>query len=250
MRKVYIDSACACHIGMIRANNEDNFYFEGHHLELINRGLPKTLSSHDSEGGIYAIFDGMGGEEAGETAAYLASSTLQDDLNDGKADDLSAFCIHANRRICSYAKRHGDLSMGSTAALLRLNNGTAEVANLGDSKAYLFRQGRLTQLSVDHTDAALLARSGATRKPRLTQYLGIPEDEMLLEPAYWQGTIAPGDKFLLCSDGLTDMVSEDELRSILTYDMPVEECADAMVERALSYGGKDNITVIVCVVSS
>ena len=104
----------------------------------------------------------------------------------------------------------------------------------------------MEQISVDHNDAEEMARSGVTgRKAHLTQYLGVDPEEMLLEPHVRMETVAQGDRYLLCSDGLTDMVSEEAIRGILARAAEPKTCVQQLMQAALEGGGRDNITVMV-----
>ena len=246
--QIRMEDACACKTGLVRANNEDNFYFAGHILDRENHGLGETLRWSGEPGAVYAVFDGMGGEACGETAAYLAAAALRDAMARRDTEDfLTRVCLKANGDICAYARRNRSPLMGSTAVLLAVDGDRAEIVNLGDSRAFLLRAGRMEQISTDHTDAAMLERSGAKgRKPRLTQHLGIPPEEMVIEPARRRGRVYPGDVFLLCSDGLTDMVPPEEIARLLSAPGDAAARADALIAAALAGGGRDNVTVIVC----
>lgn len=137
--------------------------------------------------------------------------------------------------------------MGSTAVLLGVCREGAYVVNVGDSRAFLWRGGALRQLSVDHTDQFLLARQKEPRrKPRLTQPLGIEPEEMVIESAVAELSARTGDVFLLCSDGLTDMVSENEICGVLRRMSAVKAGTEDLLDLALGRGGRDNVTVILC----
>jgi protein phosphatase len=136
--------------------------------------------------------------------------------------------------------------MGSTAVLLKVSHDSASVLNLGDSKAFLFRKDRMEQISVDHTDRALLEQYGIKkRKPALTQHLGIEPSEMTIDPFSATIDIQLHDQFLICSDGLTDMVSTDRIEEILRSGVRPEKSVHTLINEAIANGGKDNITVIV-----
>lgn len=146
--------------------------------------------------------------------------------------------------------------MGSTAVLLNYEFGKVRVTNLGDSRAYLFRNKKLHQLSVDHTTenhmreiqksmgiSKSIEESGMQHA--LTQHLGIPEEEFLLEPAESEWIpVQKGDLFLLCSDGLTNMVKNDQIAEILGARASLRAKKERLIQEALDNGGKDNITVI------
>ena len=246
-----LEAACGCVIGLRRTNNEDNFLFQGIHLERENRGLDRILTWRTAlETPVYlAVFDGMGGEAYGEEASWIAAKTLKSRIErqPGERIALEDVCLEANRQICRQARARGVGLEGSTAAILCLWNGEAEMVNLGDSRVFLLRGGTLRQLSVDHTDQALLQAQGITaRKPRLTQHLGIEPEDMVLQPSALRTEARAGDRFLLCSDGLTDMVEEEKIRQILGAPQPMDRVAEELIRQAMESGGRDNTTVICC----
>ena len=117
------------------------------------------------------------------------------------------------------------------------------VCNVGDSRIYRLRDGELRQLSRDHVRQLVIP--GQSKAP-LSQYLGVDPDELRLTPAIVKGKLKLADTYLLCSDGLTDMVGEEEIRDILQAEPVTRSCAAALVDAALKNGGRDNVTVIVC----
>lgn len=241
------DAACACEIGKIRSNNEDNLLFHQVILPRDNRGLSEILNWSDELTApvLFGIFDGMGGESFGEEASYQAAKTMQQGWKSGLS--LGRLYMEANRRICEICERERYGVMGTTAVTLLVSESTAQIMNIGDSKAFLLRDGQMTQLSCDHTDAAMLQRFGIkNRKPRLTQHLGIPETEMVIEPYKKTLEIIPGDQYLLCSDGLTDMVSEEDIMKILSDESSTRGAVDALMDMAIANGGRDNITLVLC----
>lgn len=119
------------------------------------------------------------------------------------------------------------------------------ISNLGDSKAFLFRDNNLIQLSMDHTnEKALREYCVSKRKPVLTQYLGIHSSEMIIEPFCREFEFYGGDRYLVCSDGLTDMVSLHELRQVLSEAMMIEGAIATLQKWAFANGEKDNIMII------
>lgn len=248
-----VTAACGCNMGKVRGNNEDNFYFGQRFLPKDNTGLPGIIDYQSTlEQPVYfGVFDGMGGESYGEEAAYLAAWTMYEQLQTGAdwQDNLMNVCINANQRICQAARHHKAGIMGTTAVLLGLKNANAYLVNIGDSRAFLYRDGQLLQISVDHTDQLLFTEPGRVkRRPRLTQHLGIEPEEMLIEPYKTEMSIQAGDLFLLCSDGLTDMVSEKEIKDMIDEGSEVKDIAERLINHAMNYGGKDNITIVICVV--
>lgn len=246
-----LKAACGCVIGYRRNNNEDNFFFLGNNLPQNNNGLDQVLIGKAllDRQVCFAVFDGMGGEAYGEEAAWIAAKALKDgvDQSEGRPVNLETICQEANREICARARGRSVGLEGTTAAILAFYGQKACVVNLGDSKVFLLRSGELRQLSVDHTDQALLLVQGVTnRKPRLTQHLGIEAEEMVLQPAVSRMSIRPKDRFLLCTDGLTDMVETEEIRNILGAQETVEAAVGQLIGRALENGGRDNVTAICC----
>lgn len=244
-------AACGCVVGYRRNNNEDNFFFLGDFLPQKNNGLEQILTGQLllEKQVCFAVFDGMGGEAYGEEAAWIAAKTLKSSVDqmNGQRVDLEVVCQEANREICMRAKERRVSLEGTTAVMLTLCGREAHVVNIGDSRAFLLRNDKLRQLSVDHTDQKLLLSQGITdRRPRLTQHLGIEPEDMMLQPATTRIMIRPDDRFLLCSDGLTDMVGPEEIRSTLKLQGPVETAVERLIGRALENGGQDNITVICC----
>lgn len=228
------------HIGLHRRVNQDNFLVDGRYMD------PRRGDEGASFGGSFCgmpqltgVFDGMGGEEQGEIAAYLAARDFSEkERSRLSGDELIRLCRQVNRGICGYAQRTGVFAMGTTAALLYMDGRRFTVCNVGDSRVYRFSKGRLEKLSVDH-----VAAGSAGMKPPLLQNLGIPEDVFLIEPTIVKASPKGGDVFLLCTDGLTDMVGEDETSRILS-EHSLNEAADLLLEAALSHGGRDNVTLL------
>lgn len=246
---VYFSAACGCDRGLIRRRNEDNFYFNGYILPCENEGLDSvmTQTGTSNQPVLFGIFDGMGGESFGNEAAYLAADVMSKRLSTKPKlpEALVDVCMNANYAICRAAQKHGGETMGATAVLLGLEGENAYLVNIGDSRAFLYRNGGLTQISVDHTEQLpYLWKDKPKYKPRLTQHLGIKPEDMVIEPYATEIRIESGDLFLLCSDGLTDMVNEDEICLLIREDENIVELTERLLDRAVYYGGKDNITIV------
>lgn len=246
-----LNAACGCNMGKVRSNNEDNFFFGGKYLEEINEGLPEilTVSEKLKKDTYFAVFDGMGGENYGETAAYTAAKRMSilAGLRRGALMSaeyhFSGMATVLNEAVVAAAKEKQTDYMGATMVGLCFSGKKAAVCNLGDSRAYMLRERKLEQLSIDHVSSRALRPGG---KAPLTQNLGIEPDVILVDPYTRSVSVREGDTFLLCSDGLTDMVSDDEILSILTENRDPAVCVDRLITAALENGGRDNITVIVC----
>lgn len=254
---VWLNCAAITHEGRVRTNNEDNYHFAGRY-----KADPALLRADESAScacsrTVFAVCDGMGGEDQGELAALLAAKQL---AGCGAAEVHACArdaVERANNAICARMEQDG-VRMGSTLAALYLDGETAIACNVGDSRVYLLRGGGLLQLTQDHTRVQSMVRAGIltaqqakTHADRhcLTQHLGIFPQEMLLEP-YFSAPVDlhPGDRFLLCSDGVTDMLDDAQLARLLGNGGSADAQARQIVNRALEQGGRDNITAIVIAV--
>lgn len=252
MAKQIISAACGCSMGKIRANNEDNFFFDGSFLPAENRALPSVITGDFTldDTHCFAVFDGMGGEQYGEYAAFTAAKRLKEYLEPGKGekaqalDKLEKITLELNSAVVGEAKRRLTRHMGATLAGLYFDEEAAYSFNLGDSRIYRVHAGEMHQISVDHVDSrALFSRKA---KPGLTQYLGIDEEEFLVEPALGRHELICGDRYLICSDGLTDMLNDEDIHALLVSGESPEASVRLLISKALENGGKDNTTVIVC----
>lgn len=246
-----IEAACGCHPGKVRRNNEDNFYFNGKCLESENSGLrnPVCLDGPLNHGLCLSIFDGMGGENFGELAAYAAAHQMQlfertlADFFVPEKKYLNRMCEQLNQAVVDEKNKQQTAHMGTTMAALYFTGRYVYVCNIGDSRAYRLRHGEFLQLSQDHVES----HPGIERKKApLTQHLGINPDDMLIEPYIAKGKLEKDDLYLLCSDGLTDMLTNFEISNIMLNSEDTESCVQNLIHAALAQGGRDNITVIVC----
>lgn len=251
-----INAACLCDKGKIRSNNEDNFYFNGTILPAENDALPSPLTCSLPQGSksCFAVFDGMGGEQYGEAAAYAAARCLKERLlagdgaTLGEEERLEKLTLSMNAAVERKAKEFLTRHMGATLAGLLFSNDRACAFNLGDSRVYLLRAGVLHQLSEDHVEKRPFQAARRT-KPSLTQHLGIDEEEFVVEPTVSCSPAVHGDRYLLCSDGLTDMLTDEEICELLSVASDTAAAVRSLVAAALDRGGKDNVTVIVCELS-
>lgn len=245
-----LKAACTCHHGRVRENNEDNLYFNGEILPLIHRDVNETMTlGQDMNKKLcFGVFDGMGGEQNGEEASYLAARVCTEkqadfDGNEDSGEKLCEIIFEANKRICERTREKKLRRMGSTAAMLLFDKDKVWICNIGDSRIYRMRGNELIQCSVEHTDRALVERQGGRRKPYLTQHLGIFPDEMRIEPYCVSREVRAGDIYLICSDGLTDMLCDEEIRAVLIREISAKKKAEELCDAALKHGGRDNITV-------
>ncbi|NPV89427.1 MAG: serine/threonine-protein phosphatase [Firmicutes bacterium] len=262
MKNISLAAAAGVHIGYIRENNEDNFYFNGINLNETNREIPVVYENRSNDTlQLYAVCDGMGGEAHGELASLIATDTLrkyQDMLQKIHYHSLEKYIDmyinEVNNLIGDKVREHGGKRIGTTIALLALEGDRAHIFNIGDSRVYLLRSKTIRQISEDHTPAmrsvkmGLMTMEQAKTHPhrnKLTQYLGLSQQEMTVKPFYDLVQVKYNDRFLLCSDGLTDMVAQEEIETILNQDKPERNLIIELIDKALHHGGRDNITAIV-----
>lgn len=245
----HIDAACGCRIGKIRKNNEDNFFFDGKCLEQENEGLRNIacMEGRLKNGTCVAVFDGMGGENYGEVASFTAARAMQGKTR--KLEDyfvqerkyLEKLTLSLNDAVVEAEKALNTNRMGTTMVMLYFASRHVYMCNVGDSRAYRMRGGEFLQISEDHVEIV-----PGKKKTPLLQHLGIDPEEMLIEPYIAKGELKRGDVYLLCSDGLTDMLTNLEIAEIIQKSEDAAECVEALTEAALANGGRDNVTVIVC----
>lgn len=240
--KVTWEAAGATDVGRVRAHNEDSFVI-------------------DAQRGVFLVADGMGGHAAGEVASAIASERVGTSMRMAvdagmKAegfDVLLSESFHAaHHSILNYSLAKPETrGMGTTLTALALfDDGSFRVGHIGDSRCYVLRDGELTQLSRDHTwvqrevDAGRLSEAGA-RRHRLSHVLtrALGADSLDIADVYG-GTMLPGDVVLLCSDGLTGMLTDRMLRRILVRGGDLAERVAELVMGANERGGRDNITAV------
>lgn len=246
-----LQAACICDKGVLRSNNEDNYCFDGDCMKKGWNGLakPAMLRVHGRAFHLFAVFDGMGGELFGEEASYAAAESVctvcKSGLSPEVIDEATVLKIvnDANAAVVQRARALQTQHMGCTLAMFCVTPERIYICNVGDSRIYRLRDGCLECMSKDDAAISPLNRG---RKPPLTQCLGIDPDEMRLDPHFQETVLRQGDCYLLCSDGLTDMLSERQISEIMSANVDATACVAALCSAALKQGGRDNITILVC----
>lgn len=257
--KIHIEAETQ--IGKVRTNNEDCFYCSGM-ISEFNSKIQHISHINDHSPAFYAVFDGMGGEAHGEEASRTAALMLRECANGLHDEDkisisgfVADFFAKTNKKVIERAGELKSDFIGSTCVLACITDSKLFVANLGDSRAYYISGGTIRQISKDHTVAQELFESGklsyaearrSRKKHSLTRCFGISEKEQKLAP-YYSKPIVPqkGDILVLCSDGLTDMLEDDEICSLANKPVSTKEICIALCNAAMEKGGVDNTTVIV-----
>ena len=205
----------------------------------------------DEQRRLWLVADGLGGHDAGDIASQIAVEQILNTVREGAT--LEEAIASAHQAILDAIKRGiGRPEMGTTAVALKINEHSYEIAWVGDSRAYLWSNGRLTQISRDHTVVQDLIDQGFLPKSRLRNHpysnvlnrtLGVTHDRPL-DVETISGTLQGNEAFLLCSDGLTNELDDEVIREVLGGDGDEQEKVDQLVELALYSGGSDNITAI------
>lgn len=252
-------------VGLVRKNNEDNFLLCGQINEsLQDRCTTGFLSEKgDRAWKVMGVFDGMGGGRKGELAARAAAEIFRDLAGELGTEDTAAVdermrkgFLDANNKVTLLQK--DDLVYGTTGTVACIGNRAFKIYHLGDSRAYLLRDGRLLRLTKDQTLAQMKIDAGLYREddPRakgerhkLTEYIGRDWTGENLRPqeSRWM-PLKKNDRLLLCSDGLYDMCPHERMESVLQETADVEKAALALMETALKNGGEDNVTCLVAVI--
>jgi serine/threonine protein phosphatase PrpC len=224
------------HVGHVRKINEDRVYSR-------------------TSIGLWAVADGMGGHQRGDLASSMLMDALEaiDPMDSGYAflDGVQEAVQQVNRTLVAHARLSTPGTViGSTIVSLLAFAGHYACLWAGDSRGYLWRGARLEQITRDHSmvqemiDSGMLKRADASRFGRsnvITRAVGV-DDRLALD--LHTGPIADGDQFLLCSDGLTNMVGDDQMATILKTSVSLDVAADALLQSALDKGAKDNVSLV------
>ena len=231
-------------IGKRYPHNEDFFV-----LPDNNEDIDTSKNGH-----FFVLCDGMGGGNAGEVASQMASRWLFNDYYQTPKEPFAGLVKKVSDKLYNLSLKYDQYKgMGTTLVAALLKGKKISFYNVGDSRGYLFRKGMLLQLTEDQSEVWELYKMGQIAKediishPRnhiITQALGLDKSFDETNVNFVQAKIQKGDLFMLCSDGLTDMVTEGDIAEILKDNSTLEEKGDDLVMAANTAGGKDNITVI------
>lgn len=255
-----LSAAVISHKGCERANNEDSFFFNGDWMPLdqMDQGA-LIVQDFSADSLLFAVCDGMGGAQSGEIASHGTVQRmlpLMQRLPGSQPSELiERFCHEASLAVYQEAQRQGAKYQGTTLAMVAIDRQEATIANVGDSRVYLLRQGNLEQLSDDHSEvnrlvkAGLLTREQARKHERsniITHYIGMGQREQSKDFAFMrQLPLYRGDRLMICSDGISDLISDERLRAILHGASDPEQAVVQLANTALELGGKDNLSCIV-----
>lgn len=256
MRTISLHTALKSGKGNVRSNNEDAYYFNGIFAELKDMDQETNLHGifHD-DSVLFAICDGMGGYENGEIASYTAVSRMPELQKMLVSTDFSTTVtqwVKETNTAIIQAAREG----GCTLAMLYYRSNRIYIAHIGDSRIYRFHHEKLTRITKDHSKVQVLLDAGIItekeietypQKHVITRALGMNEDDngkclpTIQEPLFAEN----GDRYIICSDGVTDMLNDRLLSDIISENRNPQNCADLVFQAAMDAGGKDNASVIV-----
>ncbi len=260
----HLASAGLSHPGERRKNNEDRYFLSSYRLEEGNTSSLLAI-----------VADGIGGHRAGEIAAQITVETIVEKVTSGAGSnpvvELQEAVLEANQAVTHASQEPERLGMGSTLTVAWIIGPRLYITSVGDSRIYLLRRGKLRQITIDHTwvqeaiDHQIITPEEASRHPKahvLRRYIGSreaiqpdmrlrlsPKEKTAASEANQGLTLHPKDQILLCTDGLTDVVQDQEIQSILEDHTP-EKAVEKLVSLARERGGPDNITVVALAVPS
>lgn len=249
-----IHAAVRSGMGKIRHNNEDAYYMNGSYksMQEMDQEAAMALDS-PMAGALFAVCDGMGGQDNGEVASFTAVSGMKDLQAYLTGRDFSTI-MQSWVRQADRAVANATNGGGCTIALLYFQENSINVAHIGDSRIYRMHQGSLIQLTRDHSKVEMLLAAGmispeeAREHPQrhvITRHLGM-KTEATCEAAIGRKLPAMnGDRYVLCTDGITDMLENQQIEEICLHTQTANQCAEKLYQASMAAGGRDNLTVIV-----
>ena len=246
-------------VGRIRSNNEDNIYCGGIIIEPDMQDTSYSFKGEVETPCIFALCDGMGGQEDGEFASYVGVqgiAELEKAVKDAKPEEIDglvqAYVVKINDIICERMKEKS-VRIGTTIVLVVITDDLIRPYNIGDSRIYNYSKGKLEQISEDHTLAVQKIKMGFITKEeaktdrdrnKLTRCLGVFDTEMVMEAEVLPPIkTEKSHRIMLCSDGISDMIDDKRIEILLKS--PIYNVSSLIVKAAVENGGKDNATCII-----
>jgi len=249
----------ATNVGVLRADNQDEFVIADLRSGDLSNPCSRTEIPLSHQGILLLVCDGMGGAAAGDLAARIAADAVKQQLvGAGQAvvehpnESLKSAVSGANGAVLAEAKAHPAVrGMGTTCTAAIVLPDRMSVAQVGDSRAYLLRDGRLQRMTRDQTMAEELVDAGALRPDQVSTYryrhvlVQAVGTKSIIEPVTSEARLQRGDRILLCSDGLHGPVPDHEISRILGAPADINRVTHELIKAALAAGGPDNVTVVV-----
>ncbi|MEO8798236.1 MAG: protein phosphatase 2C domain-containing protein [Polyangiaceae bacterium] len=251
-------AAGVTHVGRVRATNQDAFL-------LVSLDNEAEAARHESTGAVHgervllAVSDGMGGAAAGEIASAVTLASLQRALpieSDDWRASLRKATLVANAEVLEASRVPGRHGMGATLTAACVHDGVVDIAQVGDSRAYLFRDGRLRQLTIDQTwvqtqvDLGRMTQAEAATSSLRNVLAAAMGGGREVRPVVERFGLAPRDLLLLCSDGLTNELADAEIAAILTVESSPAAASARLLRAAYTSGAHDNVTVLLATIRS
>ena len=251
----WIIRASICYdMGSIRKNNEDAYYFNGEYAKFSKMANGASLTTEvKAADSLWAVCDGMGGQSNGERASYTAVSgmqDLQDHLHGRDFETTIQSWVHQANRAVNEQAAGG----GSTLAMIYCTDQYLQTAHIGDSRIYRYHEGELIRVTRDHSKVEMLLETkmitpeeaiNHPQKNVITRYLGMNSEYICDATVGKKIPYCNGDRYLICSDGITDMMRDEEIAAVLAENLSVSDCAERIKEKVFEAGARDNMTVIV-----
>jgi protein phosphatase len=244
-------------VGRVRKSNQDHFLIAelARTMWVLQTSLPQPeIQFGNRRGHLFLIADGVGGKKGGEVASALTVTTVEHFMLDvfRKAEDFQAALRQAHSRILEEAASHPEVSgMGTTLTMAVANNWKLFVVHVGDSRCYLSRGQNLRQLTTDHTFVGELVRRGVIKPADAAEHpyrhivTNMVGGSRGLDVEIKEFDLQPADVLLLCTDGLTNMLTNDQIADIIRMEHEPQKACNRLIDEALQKGGVDNTTVIV-----
>ena len=235
-------------IGSVRKNNEDNYYCDGSFKLSARSPQEELISAPEGSEFLFGVFDGMGGEAHGEECAMLCATTLSQFQGREQPFEAPAFYQKANEVVCELEARTQETG-GSTAAVAQVRGNRVFASNAGDSRVYHLRGTELKCLTRDHTRYQQMIEAGVpdpdpAERHVLTKFIGMDNRRPLTPNFAVSVKLEEGDRIILCSDGITGVLSDAQIIETLSQPQLPEVVGRALVQQALDCGSRDNVTLV------
>ena len=238
---MFFEGAVFLHNGCRRPNNEDNFLLGGSYRKNVQENIVSCEKENLGSKFTVAVFDGAGGADCGERASYIAAKVIDEIPDDCESEEEFKRNIERLNRIIVNEMDVANMTMGSTLAVLHINDGKASIYNLGDTRVYLYRDGKLLQISYDHIP------DDSQKSHVLTKYLGLRSLKHNDVYVMHNIQVKENDLFMICSDGVYNALQYDIICDNISklFNKSPMEIARKLIAEALLVGATDNVTCMI-----
>ena len=248
LRLMKLQCYAQTNIGAVRKTNEDNYYCNGSFKLSAQSPQEELISAPEGAELLFGVFDGMGGEAHGEECAMICAATLSQYQGGDRPFEAPAFYKQANDAVCALEQRTRETG-GSTAAVAQVRGNRVFASNAGDSRVYHLRGRELKCLTRDHTRYQQMIEAGVpnpdpAERHVLTKFIGMDNRRPLTPNFAVSVKLEEGDRIMLCSDGVSGVLSDEEIVEILSQPQLPEVIGRSLVQSALDAGSRDNVTML------